>query len=97
MPTFLTRFNHASFGIDTIYSLNADLELFSREVVREALERGIDPSKPSDALDASRDVILADAAHALGLYHQFYEDNLCIYPQGFEVDWEQFFLDREER
>jgi len=37
------------------------------------------------------------AAHALGLYHQFYEDNLCIYPQGFEVDWEQFFLDREER
>ena len=43
MPTFLTRFNHASFGIDTIYSLNADLELFSREVVREALERGIDP------------------------------------------------------
>lgn len=51
----------------------------------------------SDALDASRDVILADAAHALGLYHQFYEDNLCIYPQGFEVDWEQFFLDREER
>ena len=42
-------------------------------------------------------MILADAAHALGLYHQFYVDNLCIYPQGFEVDWEQFFLDREER
>ena len=44
--------------------------------------------------------IYSDAARYgvdLGLYHQFYGDNLCIYPQGFEVDWEQFFLDREER
>ena len=52
-----------------------------------AVDRGIVPNVPSDALDASRDVILWDAAAKVGAQWSIVDDTLRLAPTGLTVDW----------
>lgn len=65
--------------------------LFAQAFSREAKARGIDSSKPSDALDMSRDLILDDAARSIGFtWHQKGEE-LALVPVGVSVALDDVF------
>lgn len=53
----------------------------------EALDRGITPNVPSDALDASRNVIMDDAARKVGAEWSIVDDTLRVCPRNVTVDW----------
>ncbi len=54
-----------------------------------ALDRGITPNVPSDALDMSRDVIMMEAAQRVGANFDIVNGTLRIVPTGVTVDWSE--------
>lgn len=52
-----------------------------------ALDRGIKPNVPSDALDLSRDICLDEAAQSLGLEWEIVGDTLRAWPVGVTIQW----------
>jgi hypothetical protein len=90
MRSYETEVSFPGFSLSAVYLIETKLEEFLAAVSREARSRGVDPTKPSDALDASRDVILADAAQTLGLSYSFVGDALCLAPAGIAFDFEEY-------
>lgn len=79
-----------SLGFTNIYVVAEHVEDVLRAIEAEALDRGIRTHQASDALDASRDVILDDATASLGLEWVEIDRALCVYPIGLTVDWKSF-------
>ena len=48
--------------------------------IRSDVAEKVNPTKPSDALDLSRDCILDDASVATGFYWQIYAATLYLWP-----------------
>lgn len=76
-----------SLGFTEIYVAAGSVEEVIRAIESEALDRGILTFQASDALDASRDVILDDATASLGLEWIEIDRALCVYPAGLSLDW----------
>lgn len=76
-----------AWGFSESLAVNADVNEFFKAANAAALDRGIKPNEPSDALDLSRDVILDEAAQRLGLEWEIVEDTIRLWPRGLTLDW----------
>lgn len=54
-----------------------------------AADRGIAAHVPSDALDASRLIIMSEAAQQVGADFEIVDDTLRLAPTGVTVDWSE--------
>jgi hypothetical protein len=68
-------------------SNDRDMQFFFDRMNAAARDRGIDPGRESDALDASRDVILSDAIHGAGYDWEIVGDTIRVWPQGVSIHW----------
>lgn len=75
------------WGFSDFLAVNVNGTDYLRAMNAEAVERGIDPSVPSDALDASRDVILMDAAARLKCNAEVIGTTLRLWPLDVTLDW----------
>lgn len=77
------------WGFSESLSVNTDVNQFFAAMNAAALDRGIKPNEPSDALDMSRDVILDDAAQKLGVQWEIVENTIRLWPAGLQINnWE---------
>lgn len=60
---------------------------FCRALNTAAASRSITPNVPSDALDQSRDIMVDEAAHSLGMEWAVVDDTLRLWPVNVTVDW----------
>lgn len=90
MSDFKTQVSFKALGVETIYIVNEELEDFLKKIEFEAKDRGIDPTRPSDAFDASLYSIVGDASASMGLDWIFEGNALCVFPPGMDFDWPKF-------
>lgn len=68
---------------------------FCRNLNAAAASRSIEPNVPSDALDMSRDIMLDEAAHAMGYTWRLWRsttgglDTLRLSPIGVTIHWNE--------
>lgn len=78
-----------AWGFSEALTVNVDITAFLKSVNEAALDRGIKPNEPSDALDMSRDVILTEAAQKHDAEWDIVGDTLRVWPSGVTVKWEE--------
>lgn len=77
------------WGFSETLTVNIDVNEFLKSVNAAALDRGIKPNEPSDALDLSRDLILTEAAQSHGVEWEIVDDTLRLWPSGLTINWEE--------
>lgn len=79
-----------AWGFSHSLTVNICINEFMARAAYHARDRGItDTLKPSDQLDMSRDVILADAAADLDAECAIVDGVLRVWPRGMRFNWDE--------
>jgi len=73
------------WGFSTTLMVNMSVNHFMRSVNGAAVDRGINPRVPSDALDLSRDLILDEAAAEHNMQWEIVGTELRVWP--VQIAW----------
>lgn len=76
------------WGFRSVLSVEASVQEFCRALGKAAKERGIPSHLPSDALDASRDLMLDEAAQAVNATWSIADECLRLAKVGLTINWD---------